>query len=99
MIGTSDLVDQHGPRAAVCLVQLRQYGGVRAFSGPISTVRCFEDNVLLKQQISTPGEGRVLAVDAGGSLRCALVGDMIAGLGVEHGWAGIVLHGCVRDVA
>jgi regulator of ribonuclease activity A len=99
MTGTSDLLDEHGDRAAVCLVQFGQFGGVRAFSGPISTVRCFEDNVVLKRRISTPGEGRVLVVDAGGSLRCALVGDAIAGIGVQQGWAGIVLHGCVRDVA
>jgi regulator of ribonuclease activity A len=99
MPGTSDLFDEHRERAAVCLLQLRQFGGVQTFSGPISTVRCYEDNVLLKQQISTPGEGRVLVIDAGGSLRCALVGDSIAGIGVEQGWAGIVLHGCVRDVA
>ena len=99
MTGTSDLHDDHGARAGVCLVQFRQFGGVQAFSGAVSTVRCYEDNVLLKQQISTPGEGRVLVVDAGGSMRCALVGDIIAGIGVEQGWAGIVLHGCVRDVA
>ena len=99
MTGTSDLYDEHRDGAGVCLVQFQQYGGVRAFAGPISTVRCYEDNVLLKQQISTPGEGRVLVIDAGGSLRCALIGDTIAGIGVEQGWAGIVLHGCVRDVA
>ena len=99
MTGTSDLHDEHGARAGVCLLQFRQFGGVQAFSGAVSTVRCYEDNVLLKQQISTPGEGRVLVVDAGGSMRCALVGDIIAGIGVEQGWAGIVLHGCVRDVA
>jgi regulator of ribonuclease activity A len=99
MPGTSDLYDEHGERAAVCLVQFRTYGGASAFSGPISTIRCYEDNVLVKRQASTPGDGRVLVVDAGGSLRCALVGDVIAGLGVTNGWAGIVLHGCVRDVA
>jgi regulator of ribonuclease activity A len=99
MTSTSDLLDEHGERAGVCLIQFRQYGGRSAFSGPISSVRCFEDNVVLKRQISTRGNGRVLVVDAGGSLRCALVGDMIAGIGVEQGWAGIVLHGCVRDVA
>jgi regulator of ribonuclease activity A len=99
MTGTSDLHDEHLDRAGVCLVQLHQFGGVRAFSGRVSTVRCYEDNVLLKQQISTPGEGRVLVIDAGGSMRYALVGDIIAGIGVEQGWAGIVLYGCVRDVA
>jgi regulator of ribonuclease activity A len=71
---------------------------VRAFSGPIATVRCFEDNVLVKQRVSEPGEGRVLVVDGGGSLRCALVGDNVAGLALANGWAGLVLNACVRDV-
>jgi regulator of ribonuclease activity A len=71
---------------------------VRAFSGPIATVRCLEDNVLVKQRVSEPGEGRVLVVDGGGSLRCALVGDNVAGLALRNGWAGLVLNCCVRDV-
>ncbi len=79
--------------------QFRQFGGVRAFSGQIATVRCYEDNVLLRGRVSEPGAGRVLVVDGGGSFRCALVGDNIAGIAVENGWAGIVVHGCVRDVA
>ena len=70
-----------------------------AFQGPISTVRCFEDNVVLKQRLSEPGDGRVLVVDGGGSLRVALMGDMVAGLAVQNGWAGVVLNGCVRDSA
>jgi regulator of ribonuclease activity A len=71
---------------------------VRAFSGPIATVRCFEDNVLVKQRVAEPGGGRVLVVDAGASLRCALVGDNVAGLALANGWAGLVVNGCVRDV-
>jgi regulator of ribonuclease activity A len=61
-------------------------------------VRCFEDNVLVKQRVSEPGDGRVLVVDGGGSFRCALVGDNVAGLALENGWAGLVLNACVRDV-
>jgi regulator of ribonuclease activity A len=95
---TSDLWDAHPDTAIVCELQLHQYGGVTAFSGEIATVRCFEDNVLVKQRVGEPGNGRVLVVDAGGSFRCALVGDNVAGLALANGWAGIVLNGCVRDV-
>lgn len=98
-MSTSDVYDEHGERAQVCELQLRDFGGVRAFSGPISTVRCHEDNVLLRRRLSEPGDGRVLVVDGGGSLRCALLGDNIAGIAVANGWAGIVVNGCVRDVA
>ena len=94
---TSDLFDEH-PGSSSCETQFRQFGGVRSFSGPIATVRCFEDNVLLRSQVSTPGDGRVLVVDGGGSYRCALLGDNIAELAVSNGWAGIVVNGCVRDV-
>lgn len=96
---TADILDEHPERAAVCTLALRQFGGVRAFQGPISTVRCHEDNVLLKQRVGEPGAGRVLVVDGGGSLRVALLGDTVAGLARDNGWAGIVVHGCVRDVA
>jgi regulator of ribonuclease activity A len=95
---TSDLWDAHADRAIVCELQLRQFGGVTAFSGEIATVRCLEDNVLVKQRVAEPGNGRVLVVDGGGSLRCALVGDNVAGLALENGWAGLVINGCVRDV-
>jgi regulator of ribonuclease activity A len=95
---TSDLWDEHRDNAIVCELQFREFGGVAAFSGAIATVRCHEDNVLVRQRVSEPGNGRVLVVDGGGSLRCALVGDNIAGLAVENGWAGLVINGCVRDV-
>jgi regulator of ribonuclease activity A len=95
---TSDLWDAHSDVAGVCELQLRQFGGVTAFSGAIATVRCLEDNVLVKQRVAEPGNGRVLVVDGGGSFRCALVGDNVAGLALEHGWAGLVINGCVRDV-
>ena len=97
MTTTSDVYDEH-PDAQVCELQLRDFGGVRSFSGPVATVRCLEDNLLVRQMLSEPGEGRVLVVDAGGSYRCALVGENIATLARDNGWAGIVLHGCVRDV-
>jgi regulator of ribonuclease activity A len=94
---TSDLFDAH-PGAASCETQLRQFGGVRNFSGRVATVRCYEDNVLLRASVSEPGDGRVLVVDGGGSFQCALLGDNIAELAVANGWAGIVVNGCVRDV-
>jgi regulator of ribonuclease activity A len=97
-VTTSDLFDET-PDAQTCETQLRQFGGVRAFSGIVETVRCLEDNVLVKRVCGEPGDGRVLVVDAGGSYRCALVGDNVAGLALANGWAGIVLNGCVRDVA
>jgi regulator of ribonuclease activity A len=96
-VTTSDLFDEH-PGAASCATQLRQFGGVRSFSGEVATVRCFEDNVLLRAQVSQPGHGRVLVVDGGGSFACALLGDNIAELAVSNGWSGIVVNGCVRDV-
>ncbi len=94
-MGTADLLDAH-PDALVCLVQWRSFGA-RSFSGAISTVRCFEDNVVLKATVSEPGDGRVLVVDGGGSLRCALLGDNIAAIAKSNGWAGVVLNACVRD--
>ncbi|MEV0592801.1 ribonuclease E activity regulator RraA [Nonomuraea cavernae] len=98
-IVTADLYDERGDELGSCDLQLRQYGGRRAFHGTITTVRCHEDNALLKAVLSEPGRGRVLVVDGGGSLRCALVGDVIAGLAVTGGWAGVVVNGAVRDVA
>ena len=98
-MSTADLLDAYGERAAVCATVFRQFGGIRSFTGPIATVRCHEDNVLVRQRAGEPGDGRVLVVDGGGSLRCALVGDNIAALALANGWAGLVINGCVRDSA
>lgn len=95
---TADLYDAHGDALQVAQPGLRSFGGHAKFKGPIQTVKVFEDNSLVKEQLSTPGNGRVLVVDGAGSLRCALLGDRLAGLGVDNGWAGVVIHGCVRDV-
>jgi regulator of ribonuclease activity A len=97
-VSTSDLWDAHGNAAIVCETQFRQYGALRAFSGAIATVRCLEDNVLFKQRVAEPGNGCVLVVDGGGSMRCALAGDNVIGAAFENGWAGVVINGCVRDV-
>lgn len=96
-LGTADLVDQLGDGVRSCDLQLRQLGGRTRFAGPLRTVRCSGDNALLKQVLSTPGDGGVLVVDGGGSLHSALVGDLIAGAAVDNGWSGLVLHGVVRD--
>lgn len=99
MTATSDVLDEHGGRAAVCATPFRQFGRLRAFEGSIGTVRCDEDNVLVKRCLTEPGNGRVLVVDGGGSLRVALVGEIVASLARDNGWSGLVIHGCVRDVA
>jgi len=95
---TADLLDEL-PDASVCELPLAQFGGVTAFEGEIATVRCFEDNVLVRRRVSEPGNARVLVVDGGGSLGVALVGDNVAGLALANGWAGLVINGCVRDSA
>ena len=96
---TADLVDDIGPDVRSCDLQLRQFGGRSEFAGPITTVHCFEDNALLKSILSEAGNGGVLVIDGGGSLHAALVGDVIAGLGVDNNWAGIIINGSVRDAA
>ncbi|WP_018157735.1 ribonuclease E activity regulator RraA [Demetria terragena] len=98
-LSTADLFDERGDELDSCSVQLRSYGGRAWFSGPIATIRCHRDNALLKHTLATPGNDRVLVVDGGGSLESALMGDLIAASAVEHGWAGVVIHGAVRDVA
>ncbi|MFI2485748.1 ribonuclease E activity regulator RraA [Promicromonospora kroppenstedtii] len=97
MTATADLYDEHGEALASLALQLRDFGGVRTFSGPVRTVRCHEDNALVKAVTQTPGEGAVLVVDGGGSLRSALMGDLIAAAAVENGWAGAIIHGAIRD--
>jgi len=74
------------------------FGATRKFCGTVATVKCFEDNSLVKAALSTSGDGKVLVVDGGASLRCALVGGNLVGLAKVNGWAGIVVNGCVRDV-
>jgi regulator of ribonuclease activity A len=96
-ISTADLCDQQGDAVVVAEPIFASYGGVRAFGGPIATVSVYEDNVLVRAALEQPGDGRVLVVEGGGSLRCALVGDQLAALAHRNGWAGIVVHGCVRD--
>lgn len=94
---TADLWDARSEELMSCNVQFRSYGAIRSFAGPVRTVRCHEDNQLVKQLLNSPGDGSVLVVDGGGSLRSALVGDQIGAAAVANGWVGIVIHGAVRD--
>jgi regulator of ribonuclease activity A len=96
---TADLYDRHGEAVRVLDPVLRDFGGHARFAGPAVTVKCFEDNSRIKEALAEPGSGRVLVVDAGGSLRCAMLGDLIAAGAVEQGWAGVIIDGCVRDTA
>ena len=97
MTSTADLWDAHGDALQSLPLQLRSFGGTPAFAGPVRTVRCFEDNALVKQILASHGAGAVLVVDGGGSLQTALMGDRIAQSAVDAGWAGVLIHGCVRD--
>jgi regulator of ribonuclease activity A len=93
-----DLSDDHPGLAQTAAPLFQDYGARRVFHGPIATLRCHEDNLLLRRTLSTPGEGRVMVVDGGGSLRRALVGDKLGALLLQNGWAGIIVNGAARDV-
>lgn len=96
---TADLVDDYGDALQLCDSQLRQYGARRMFQGTIVTIRCHQDNGMVKAVLAERGTGKVLVVDGGGSLHTALMGDLIAASAVQHGWEGVVIHGAVRDTA
>ncbi|KPN16283.1 MULTISPECIES: ribonuclease E activity regulator RraA [Arthrobacter] len=96
---TADLYDEHGEALASVSLQFQDLGGRTRFTGPVRTIRCHEDNGLVKSTLNSPGNGSVLVVDGGGSLNTALMGDMIAESAVANGWAGVVIHGPIRDRA
>jgi regulator of ribonuclease activity A len=96
---TAELCDGHEQQLQVCEPILRHFGGREEFQGEIVTLKCIEDNSLVREALSGPGHSKVLVVDGGGSLRCALLGDRLAALAVQNGWAGIVINGCIRDSA
>ncbi len=95
---TPDLCDAYPELVKVAEPMFSNFGGRDSFGGEIVTLKCFEDNSLVKQQAELDGTGKVLVVDGGGSLRCALLGDMIAERAAHNGWQGMVIYGCVRDV-
>lgn len=98
-LATADLCDRFGAAAQVCHASWQSYGGRVAAQGPAATVQCLEDAALVRGLLALPGNGRILVVDGGGSLRAALLGERMARLALDSGWAGIVIHGAVRDVA
>lgn len=95
---TPDLCDAYPELVQVVEPMFSNFGGRDSFGGEIVTLKCFEDNSLVREQADQPGHGKVLVVDGGGSLRCALLGDMIAEKAAKNGWEGMVIFGCVRDV-
>ena len=97
MFKTADLCDDHSDSLQIAQPLFHNYGKNISFSGPISTVKCHEDNTQVRAQLEKPGNGRVLIVDGGGSTRCAMVGDLLAQLGADNGWSGIIVYGCIRD--
>ena len=94
---TADLCDDYSDQLEIVEPGYLSYGGHASFYGPVSTIKCFEDNSKVREQLSTPGHGRVLVVDAGGSKRCAMLGDLLAQKGVDNGWASVIMHGLIRD--
>lgn len=96
---TADLYDLYDNQLQVALPVFLSYGARKKFSGKIVTVKCHEDNSLVAEQLNTSGQGNVLVIDGGGSLRCALVGNTLAQKAINNGWDGIVVFGCIRDCA
>lgn len=93
---TTDLCDAH-PSVQVAEPVFRHFGGRRRFAGQVATVLCLEDNSRVREAVAEPGKGRVLVVDGGASLQCALLGDLLGEKAVANGWSGVVVSGCVRD--
>ena len=96
---TADLYDDYGDELTVLRSQFQHYGSRQAFGGTVVTLKVFEDNSWVKALLATPGEGRVLVVDGGESLRYALLGDNLAASAVKNGWSGLVIAGAIRDSA
>ncbi len=96
---TADLIDSYADKLSLVHLPWRAFGTKPSIAAPVQTVKCFEDNTILRAQLETPGKGRVLVVDGGGSTRVALLGDLLAQLAIDNGWAGIVLNAAIRDSA
>ncbi|MFJ4029548.1 ribonuclease E activity regulator RraA [Paenarthrobacter sp. NPDC089989] len=96
---TSDLCDKNDNVGVITPNLLQDFGGISKFAGPALTVKVFEDNAPIRELVLTPGEGRVLVVDGAGSTRASLLGGNLAKRAADSGWAGLVIHGCVRDIA
>lgn len=98
-MNTCDLCDSHDAQVRVLELPLRDYGGRIAFDGIVSTIKAYEDNSLVRDAVAEPGNGRVLVIDGGGSLRRSMLGDLLAVKALENGWAGVVVFGAIRDSA
>src|SRR5690606_8423475 len=98
-MSTCDLCDRFEDRVRVLDLPLRDYGGRIAFTGRVSTVKALEDNSLVREAVAQPGDGRVLVIDGGGSLRRAMLGDMLAEIAMANGWSGVLVHGAIRESA
>ena len=96
-ISTPDLSDE-APEVCALELQLVNYGQIRQFGGAVVTIKCHEDNSLVKQCVEEPGLGRVIMVDGGGSMRRALLGDLLAEKAAANGWSGLIINGVIRDV-
>ena len=98
---TPDLCDEFeaelGKTVRVLAPMFQRYGGRKSFSGQIVTLKIFEDNSLVREAFAKDGKGKVLVIDGGGSMRCALVGDQLAILAQKNGWEGVIVYGCIRD--
>ncbi len=96
-IKTADLCDQHEGKLQIAQPLFKSFGIKKSFGGRIVTVKVFEDNVLVKKMLGENGTGKVLVVDGGGSLRCALMGDLLGEIAVKNEWEGVIIYGCIRD--
>lgn len=94
---TADLCDNHADTLKIAEIPFRDLGGRKTFHGQIETIKAFEDNSLVRQCVASPGQGKVLVIDSGGSTRRAMLGDLLAAKAVENGWEGVVINGCIRD--
>lgn len=94
---TADLIDGYADKLSLVHLPFRKFGRKAAVSGKVETVKCFEDNTKMRELLQSPGEGRILAVDGGGSTRIAILGDKMAGWAQQNGWQAIVINGAVRD--
>lgn len=100
LLKTTDLCDAHPEKVTIAEpIGFKDFGGNKIFNGQIETIKCFEDNSFVRKALEQNGEGKVLVVDGGGSMRCALLGDMLGELGVKNKWNGIIVYGCIRDSA
>ncbi|CAA6824940.1 MAG: Ribonuclease E inhibitor RraA [uncultured Thiotrichaceae bacterium] len=101
MFKTADLCDEHYDNGyiQICHPIFSDFGGLDRFHGEIRTIHCFEDNSKVREAVAQDGKGCVLVIDAGASIRCAMLGDLLAAKAVKNGWAGVIMHGLIRDSA